>query len=128
MRHLQAIDIRATLRRGKSVEQFLGRSPADRDCIRHVELRPVKGRVEVWVYDVEDIGSEECPDVYDFPYLEPGGPACPVARFDEPGNALAYASTSLAADPSRWVNVGVAASEYLDYVRTGRPPRWPNAA
>ena len=128
MRHLLAIDIPAAFRRGKSVEQFLGRSPADAGYIRHVELRPSNDSVEVWVYDVEDIGSEECIDLYDFPYLEPDGPDDPVATFSGPQAAVEYARASLATDDARWVNVGVAESEYLDYIRAGRPSRWPVAA
>ena len=128
MRHLLANDIPAAFRRGKSVEQFLGRSPADAGYIRHVELRPSNESIEVWVYDVEDIGSEEYLDLYDFPYLEPDGPDGPVATFPGPQTAVKYASTSLATDHARWVNPGVAQSEYLDYIRAGRPSRWPVAA
>ena len=128
MRHLLAIDIPAASRRGKSVEQFLGQSPADPSHIRHVELRPSDGLIEIWVYDVEDIGSEEYLDLYDFPYLEPDGPDGPFATFPDPQAAVAYASASLTTDPARWVNLGVAQSEYLDYIQAGRPSRWPVAA
>ena len=128
MRHLLPIDIPATFRRGTSVEQFLGRSPIDAGHIRHIELRPSDGLIEIWVYDVEDIGSEDYLDIYDFPYLEPVGPETPVATFPDPQAAVAYANASLATDPARWVNLGVAQSEYLDYIRAGRPSRWPVAA
>lgn len=128
MRHLLSIDIPMTFRRGKSVEQFLGRSPTDAGYIRHVELRPSSGLIEIWVYDVEDIGSEEYTDLYDFPYLEPDGPDAPVASFPDPQSAVDYASRALAADATRWVNLGVAQDEYLDYIRAGRPTRWPVAA
>lgn len=125
MRYLLAIDLPAAMRRGVSVEQFLGRSPLDAECIRHVELRPSDGVVEVWVFDVEDLGDEQWCDIYGFPYLEPDGPDGPVAVFHEAHAAAQYASTTLAADPARWVNLGVGASEYIDYMRAGRPLRWP---
>jgi len=125
MRHIQTTDLPSIFRRRKSVEQFLGRSPADPDCIRCIELRPVDGRVEVWVYDLEDVGSEGYSDLWSFPDLKPEGPKSPVATFDEPASAVAYASTSLAADTARWVNQSVSHSEYVDYVRAGRPLRWP---
>ena len=128
MRYLPAIDIPATLRRGNSVEQFLGRSSVDAGHIRYLELRPSDGLIEVWAYDVEDIGDQEHLDLHDFPYLEPDGPDGPVAAFPDPQAAVSYASASLAASPARWVNVGVAQSEYLDYIRAGRPFRWPVAA
>ncbi|WP_225210016.1 hypothetical protein [Xanthomonas bonasiae] len=111
-----------------SVEQFLGRSLEHTEYVRHVELRPAKGGIEVWVHDVEDIGNEDYLDLYDFPYLEPDGPDAPVALFADPQDALAYASTSLAADPAHWVNQGIVQSEYLDYIRAGRPAKWPEAS
>lgn len=127
MRYLPITDIPAAMRRGMSVEQFLGRGSEDNAAIRHVELRPTKEAIELWVYDVEDIGSEDDLDLYDFPYLLPDGPAGPVATFADPQDAIAYASASLAAAPSRWVNAGVAQSDYLDYIAAGRPLNWPKA-
>jgi hypothetical protein len=127
MRHILEIDIPITLRRGKSVEQFLGRSLADEEYIRYVELRPNDGLVEVWVYDVEDVGDEEYLDLYDFPYLEPDGPDSPLATFNDAIAAVQFASSSLSANPDRWVNFGIGQSEYLDYIRAGRPSKWPVA-
>lgn len=109
------------------MEQFLGRSGEDSACIRHVVLRPCAGAIQIWVYDVEDIGSEEYLDLYDFPYLEPDGPEAPVATCADPQDALAHAQAALGADPGRWVNEGLAQSEYLDYIRAGRPRKWPHA-
>lgn len=74
MRYLSLIDLAATLRRSRSVEQFLGKSPVDAAYIRHVELRPANDCIEVWVYDVEDVGSEDYLDLYDFACFEPDGP------------------------------------------------------
>ncbi|WP_369941256.1 hypothetical protein [Xanthomonas medicagonis] len=65
--------------------------------------------------------------MYDFPSLEPDGPDAPAATFADPQDALAYARAALAADPGRWVNEGVAQSDYLDYLRAGRPGKWPHA-
>lgn len=110
------------------MEQFLGRSDEGSACIRHVELRPRESAIQVWVHDVEDIGSEDYLDLYDFPYLEPDGPDAPLATFADPRDALAYAHAALAADPGRWVNAGVAASDYLDFIRAGRPAEWPPAS
>ena len=128
MRHLPATDIQSTLRRGKSVEQFMGRSPANPNYIRHIELRPSSDLVEVWVYDVEDQGSEEWLDLYDFNELEKGEADLPAAAFEDADAAIAHAQEALSANPSRWVNLGIAQSEYLDYIRSGRPNGWPAAA
>lgn len=128
MRHLPATDIPAILRRGKSVEQFVGRSPANPDYIRHIELRPSNDSIQLWVYDVEDIGGEEWLDLYDFPYLEPDGPEAPVAIFQDAQAAVAYAASTFLAAPDRWTNQLIAQDEYLDYIRADRPLRWPPAA
>ncbi|PPU15890.1 hypothetical protein [Xanthomonas arboricola] len=127
MRHLSPIDLAATLRRSRSVEQFLGKSPVDAAYIRHVELRPANNCIEVWMYDVEDVGSEDYSDLYDFACFEPDGPCAPAAIFADAAAAVTYASTFLAADPTRWTNLGIAESEYLDYLRAGGPSRWPVA-
>ena len=125
MRHLPATDIPAALRRGEHVEQFIGPSPAGVGYIRHVELRPVSNVIEVWVYDVEDIGSESTLDLYEFPTLEPDGADMPVATFAGAVVAVDYASGTLKADPDRWVRGAVIQDEYLDYIQAGRPPCWP---
>jgi hypothetical protein len=130
MRHLAKEDIASTLRRGKSVEQFLGRNPEDETGaqVRWVELRPAKNFIEAWVYDVDDVGDENQSDIYDFPFLDPDGPVAPAASFSDALAAAAYASEHWAAHPDRWVNQGVIADEYLDYIRSGRPAKWPSAA
>lgn len=79
------------------------------------------------MYDVKDVGSEDDSDLYDFAYFEPDGPRAPAAIFADAAAAVTYASTSLAADPTRWTNLGIAESEHLDYLRAGRPSRWPVA-
>jgi hypothetical protein len=125
MRYLATHDIPALFDRDASIEQFLGRSPVDADHVRYVELRPTRGGVEIWVHDVEDIGGEDLLDLYAFPYFESDGPEGPVAVQPDPQAAMAHASATLAANPSRWVGPGVAQSEYLDYIRAGRPLTWP---
>lgn len=125
MRYLLAVEIVSAFRRGVSVEQFLGQSPVDAGHIRHVELRPSEGKIEIWVHDVEDIGNDEYLDLYDFPCLNSNSPKVPVATFSDPQVAIAYASTLLAADQDRWVNQGVVQSEYVDFIRAGKPSRWP---
>ncbi len=107
------------------MEQFIGRSPADSACIRYIEIRPAKQQLEIWVFDIEDVGSEEDSDLHEFPCFEPDGPIEPVATFADPQSAVALAAKTLGASPERWVNSGVAESEYLDYIRAGRPPQWP---
>lgn len=125
MRYLSADHISNALKRGSSVEQFLGRSPNNPDYIRHIELRPSNGSVELWVYDAEDIGSEDWLDLYDFPCLDPNGSETPTATFQDAHSAIVFASEGLLADVNRWTNQFISQDEYLDYIRAGRPIRWP---
>jgi hypothetical protein len=126
-RHLHPSEIAAALRRGTSVEQFLGASPAETGRIRYIELRPTPGSIDLWLYELEDEGSEEALDIYGFPYVEPDGPQDPIAHFDDAQSALSGAHALVSADPERWANQGVGASDYLDYVLAGRPDCWPGA-
>lgn len=127
MRHLPLSDRAAALRRGKPVEQFLGRSPIHPAYIRYVEMRPSSGSVEVWLNDVEDIGTSDHLDLYGFPQLDPDTPNEPDATFQDPQAAISYAASTLLADSTRWVNQFVAQDEYLDYIRQGRPSTWYSA-
>ena len=111
MRHLPTSDIASVLRRGKSVEQFLGKEQAQR-TLRWVELRPSNETVEVWVFVVEDVGSSNHLDVYSFPEVG--------ASFEEPvatvplTQAIEWCTQNLNASPTRWVNQGVVQSEYAE--------------
>ena len=129
MRHLPLVSVSEALRRGQSVEQFLGRTPdlSGGVHIRWVELRPTERSIEVWVHDVEDIGNEDLLDLYSFPYLDPDV-TDPAAAFHDSDAALAYVMETLAIASSRWVNQFLLQDEYLDYVRSGRPARWPVSA
>jgi hypothetical protein len=88
-------------------------------------LRPTRGVIELWVYDAEDIGDEEFLDLYDFPTLTDEDDEGPVATFDDVEAALALAQEKIGADRTRWTNALIGQSEYLDYIRAGRPDRWP---
>jgi hypothetical protein len=100
MRYLKPEILEATLRRGKSIEQFLGRGSKPR-TIAWLEVRPAQSGVTLWRAEVPDAGDTEHLDLYEF-----GG--------DEDWR-LKHASTSVAealmhaheaqgARPERWVN------------------------
>lgn len=90
MRHLLSIDISATLRRSKPVEQFLGRRPVDPTYIRHIELRPANDSIELWIHGVEDVGSEGYFDLYDFPHSNrmSSMPLLPLFRTQPPPSRM----------------------------------------
>ncbi|MPY45414.1 hypothetical protein FNH04_37595 [Streptomyces phyllanthi] len=114
------------LRRGRSVEQFLG--PAgypERPGIRYVEVRPTKATFEVFLHALEDAGSETFCDVGEFPPLDPDDEEEEFGRLlasaEDALDALTAAEGLTGAVRGRWVNEGVVQDEYLDFVRAGRP-------
>jgi hypothetical protein len=128
MRYLHRGFLLPTLGRGKSIENFLGQVPGSTvPSVRYIELRPVKGIVEVWVHDLEDCGSEALTDIGAFPSLIGEHHDRPSAAFPEAAGALDYAEQKCGALPDRWVNVTMSQDDYLDFVRAGRPKKWPVA-
>lgn len=130
--------ILGALRRGRSVQQFLGPcGSAERPGVRYVEVRVTKGPFEVYLHVVEDIGSESFLDVSEFPPFDPDDEASEfgllLGTAEDPLAALQVAEQRVGAERGRWVNEGVVQEEYGDFVGAGRPAgvspdgrRWPN--
>ena len=121
MRYLHPTFQEATLRRGKSIEQFLGGVAIDGQ--RHVvwlELRPRAIGVEIWRFIVPDLGDTERIELYEF-----GGEEneALVATLATPTDALAFASAQAGAAPDRWANQFVIQDDYRDYILGGRSLR-----
>lgn len=126
MRYLAETFALGALRRGRSIEQFLGpTSSHDRPGIRYVEVRPAGIRYEIYLHTLEDAGHETFNDVVEFPPLDPDDDeeefGRPVATRDTPPAALAAAEEVTGALREKWVNVGMVQAEYHDYVMAGRP-------
>jgi hypothetical protein len=126
VRYLTESFILGALRRGRSVEQFLGPcgSP-ERPGVRYVEVRATKTSYEVFLHVVEDIGCESFFDLGEFPPFDPDDEACEFGRLlgiaEDPLAALAVAEQRAGAERGRWVNEGIVQDEYGDFVRAGRP-------
>ncbi|MEU6340188.1 hypothetical protein ABZ883_04465 [Streptomyces sp. NPDC046977] len=126
MRYLAESFIAGALRRGRSVEQFLGPigSP-ERLGVAYVEVRPTKAAYEIYVHAVEDVGHAAFCDLVEFPPFdvedeeEAFGRLLAVA--EDPQAALATAEKETGALRTRWVNQGLVQDEYWDFVRAGRP-------
>lgn len=114
------------LRRGRSVEQFLGPigSP-ERPGVRYAEVRAARTSYEVYVHAVEDVGHENLLDLDVFPPFDEDAEEEDFGQFlgtaEDPQGALALAEERTGAVRSRWVNQGVVQDEYHDFVRAGRP-------
>jgi len=126
MRHVLPTFHASAFRRGQSLEQFMGGGFDGEDqTVRWLELRPTDEGVEVWEFEVVDVGDIEFTDVSEFASIDLEAP--PVAILPSAPEALEFAHRQLGASPERWVNSGVVGDEYRDYVLAGRPLQWPLA-
>lgn len=126
MRYLSESFAIGALRRSLSIEQFLG--PAfhgERRGIRWVAVEPRRnGRYVVVLYLGWDVGGEQFRDLLEFPPLDPDAEddGEVLAEVNDAAEAIAIAERATEAVRERWANFGVAAEDYLDYVRSGRLP------
>ncbi|MFI5709961.1 hypothetical protein [Kribbella sp. NPDC051620] len=138
MRYLARQSAIGALRRGRSIQQFLGPATGfELPGIRYVEIRPA-GKYELYLYCAEDLGHDQFFEVGEFPSLEPreeDGFGRLIARTDEPEVVLELAKRLVGAATDRWANVGLIDAEYADYLSAGRPAdaaldgfRWPAEA
>ncbi|MFI6899543.1 hypothetical protein ACIBM4_36170 [Streptomyces sp. NPDC050256] len=126
MRYLAESFFFGALRRGRSVEQFLGPCGSGvRPGVRYAEVRPTKTSYVVYLHAVEDIGSENFLDVGEFPPFdlddEAGVFGWLLGTAEDPLAALVTAEQRTGAERGRWVNEDVVQDEYGDFVRAGRP-------
>ncbi|MFF3844922.1 hypothetical protein [Streptomyces sp. NPDC002328] len=114
------------MRRGRSVEQFLGPvGSSDRPGVRYAEVRAARTSYEVWVHAVEDAGHEGFLDLDAFPPFDQDAEEEDfgqlLGRAEDPQVALVLAEERTGAVRGRWVSPGVVQDEYRDFVRAGRP-------
>jgi len=110
MRFLLLDEIDGALSRGQSVEQFLGKGITP-DSISWLELRPTEGKIEIWAFEVEDVGDSEYRDIYSFP-ITGVAPEEPLATLGSAEDALLFAQANCSAPPSQWHNQGVIQNLY----------------
>lgn len=125
MRYLSESFAIGALHRSAPIEQFLG--PAfhrERQGIRWVTIKPRPNGRAVLLHLSRDVGGEHFRDLLEFPPLDPAADDAGevLAETDDVGEALDTAERVANAVRKRWTNYGVAAEDYLDYVRSGRLP------
>jgi hypothetical protein len=119
MRYINNTSLEETLYRGQSVEQFLGGriSTSGEPAVSWVELRPTPDGVEVWHFEVPDLG-ESFADLYELISVEQERSALVAS----PDAAMQFAQKHFGVSPTRWVNQSIVQDEFLDFVRAGRAP------
>jgi len=124
MPFLTTAEIDALLRHNKPLEQFRGRVPGTDDAVRWLELRPKFNGVELWVFEVDDVGTADHTDLQTFPPRGGSLPSFPVAVIADGRAALDYAGKQFSAADNCWREPGRMAEEYAEFVRARRPDVW----
>ena len=129
MRYLAEPFILGALKRGRSVEQFLGPAGTpERPGVHWVEIRPAQGSYEVYLHaalDCEPLTGDldSLPPLFDDEEEDFG---LLLATTIEPLAAMRAAESQTGAALERWVNQSMAGDEYHDYVLAGRPATTPD--
>ncbi|MEV4619680.1 hypothetical protein AB0J74_13340 [Asanoa sp. NPDC049573] len=124
MRYLTERFALGALARGAAIEQFLGPvTVAGRRGIRWVTLTPGAAGIALHDHVAEDLDGEETGDLDSLPPMYPDEDRAwgwTLATAQNGSDALRLAQDMTPARPDRWVNVGVAGEDYLDWVQAGR--------
>jgi hypothetical protein len=124
MSFLSAADAIVALRRDQPLQQFRGRVPGSRDTVRWLEIRPKFNGAELWVFDVEDVGTADHVDITSFPPASGSAPSFPVSVQATGRAAIDYAQAQFGAVAGAWREPGAMAVDYAEFVRRQRPSVW----
>ena len=125
VRHLTPTFAAGALRRGRSIEQFLG--PAfhgGRRGVRWTTIEPGPDGYTILLHVAEDVSDDGQADIAEFPPLDPEAYDLwpEIATTVDELDAIDTAQRLTGADPACWTNFGLAAEEYKDYARLARLP------
>ena len=125
MSYLEPAALFSELLRGSTLEQYAGTvTLSGMRGVRWLELRPTLQGVELWVFDVQDVGASGHADLYSFPRLNEHAMPFAVGTFAVSRKAVEYAQQHYGADPLRWAKHGQAKAEYGQFLDQQRSPRW----
>ena len=118
MRHLTNSQAHSALRRGKQIEQYLGRSDgtirwltlAQRDGSFRLSLHQVEEPTDLHTYDLSELQPLDRTE-----YVGEGRMVCEATTWEE---AAEQAAVLLHATSDRWVNQGMVGNEYADDLDT----------
>ena len=115
VRHLSEDQARSALDRRHAIEQ-LHQASVGSGLVQWLCLSPRDDGIVLVEHRVEDVGTAEFVEVYEFPAADPGeehGEGRVIATFGDSAEALAV-SIEHGARPDRWVNQGKVQDEYAD--------------
>jgi len=119
-RYLLRNEVEGALRRGKTVESFLGGfKDAGGPGIRHISINMNGTAITARFYETADIGDPAFLDIYEFGPLNSSldhGEADEILDFSSLGDCLDYMEKSWPGSSGRLVSEGVLQDEYADFV------------
>lgn len=123
-RYLSQSEVEGALKRGKSVECFLGYcSRDDRDGIRWLSLRYDGGSIKLFLFESADLGGEEFLDIYSFGPLNEDLELedCDMEiEFENVSKLYSWLNENYPGSVKKLVNQFVIQDEYLNYIQIGR--------
>jgi hypothetical protein len=123
-RYLLTDEVDAALRRGKTVEAFLGScNRAGERGIRRLAIASRGASIETRIYETADYGGPDSLDLYAFGPLDPDlelGEADETLSFPDLGSCLSALSERFPGVQARLVNEGMIQDEYADFISRGR--------
>lgn len=123
-RYLTSEEVEVALRRGKSVECFIGPFLANgRKGVRHLSLSATRTGIEMRVFETADIGSADYLDLYRFGPVSPDvefGDADLEVTFANLAECLSYLEKGWPGCTHTLVNQGMVQEEYADYLAGDR--------
>jgi hypothetical protein len=119
-RYLQLDEVDAALRRGRTVESFVGACVRNgQNGFRWLRLRKQNDFLCVGIFETADQGSPSFLDIYELAPLDPtlalGEPAGQLT-FGELPSCITALSERFPESPLRFVNEGVIQDEYADFI------------
>lgn len=118
VQYLKDDQIRARLRLGKSVEQWLGVvQEADYTILKWLSIDMESDEsFSVAYFESFDEGNEDFLDIYAFSLADPDEPSGLIHTFYSIADALEFAAVTYKASPNKYISAGMIQEEYRDYI------------
>lgn len=119
-KYLADDQIRARLRLGKSVEQWLGVvKVTDYTILRWLSIdKESDESFSVAYFESFDEGNEDFLDIYAFSLVDPDEPFGVINTFSSIAEALEFAELTYKTFPNKYTAAGMIQEEYRDYINS----------
>ncbi|KQR67235.1 hypothetical protein [Pedobacter sp. Leaf176] len=127
MKYLSIDQLKANLRLGKGIEQWLGHEVKDGYVVLKWIRIEKESPIEYTVGYIEcfDEGGKDFVDIYEFSLLDPDFPFGIVNSFPSIEDAIDFSVKQYGASIEKFVSESMIQDEYINYLaQTGQSPNW----